>query len=116
MRQGGDYVINGRKWWTSGAGDPRCKICIFMGKTDPNAPTHKQQSMILVPMDTPGVEVIVLDIPLLLETTDGGATWNTTVRGSVSAGGLASPTPNGPVPPIARLDNYGYASARGRTP
>ena len=55
MRDGDDYVINGRKWWTSGAGDPRCKIAIFMGKTDPGAPKHKQQSMILVPMDTPGV-------------------------------------------------------------
>ena len=51
-RDGDEYVINGRKWWTSGAGDPRCKIAIFMGKTDPSAPTHKQQSMILVPMDT----------------------------------------------------------------
>ena len=56
-RQGDDYVINGQKWWTSGAGDPRCKICIFMGKTDPAAPPHKQQSMILVPMDTPGVRI-----------------------------------------------------------
>ncbi len=54
-RDGGEYVINGRKWWTSGAGDPRCRICIFMGKTDPSAPAHKQQSMILVPMNTPGV-------------------------------------------------------------
>ena len=54
-RKGDDYIINGRKWWTSGAGDPRCKICIFMGKTDPAAPVHKQQSMILIPMDTPGV-------------------------------------------------------------
>ena len=51
------YVINGRKWWSSGAGDPRCKIAIFMGKTNPKAETHKQQSMILVPMDTPGVKV-----------------------------------------------------------
>ncbi len=57
VRDGGHYVINGRKWWTSGAGDPRCKIAIFMGKTDPSAPAHKQQSMILVPMDVPGVEV-----------------------------------------------------------
>jgi acyl-CoA dehydrogenase len=55
VREGDEYVINGRKWWTSGAGDSRCKIAIFMGKTDPSAPTHKQQSMILVPMDTPGV-------------------------------------------------------------
>ena len=56
-RQGDSYVINGRKWWASGAGDPRCKIAIFMGKTDPSAPTHKQQSMILVPMDAPGVKM-----------------------------------------------------------
>jgi acyl-CoA dehydrogenase len=59
-RDGNDYVINGRKWWSSGAGDPRCKIAIFMGKTDPNAPTHKQQSMILVPLDTPGVRMVRL--------------------------------------------------------
>lgn len=56
-RDGNEYVINGRKWWTSGAGDPRCKIAIFMGKTDFNAPKHRQQSMILVPMDTPGITV-----------------------------------------------------------
>ena len=56
-RQGDEYVINGHKWWTSGAGDPRCKVAIFMGKTDPDAPRHKQQSMILVPMDAPGVHV-----------------------------------------------------------
>jgi acyl-CoA dehydrogenase len=53
-RDGDEYVINGRKWWTSGAMDPRCKIAIVMGKTDPSAPKHQQQSMILVPMDTPG--------------------------------------------------------------
>jgi len=57
VRDGNQYVVNGRKWWTSGAGDPRCKIAIFMGKTDPSAPVHKQQSMILVPMDAPGVKV-----------------------------------------------------------
>ena len=57
-RAGKEYVINGRKWWTSGAGDPRCKIAIFMGKTDPSAPPYKQQSMILVPMDAPGVKVV----------------------------------------------------------
>src|SRR5918999_4001873 len=57
-RDGDRYVINGRKWWTSGALDPRCKIAIFMGKTDPTAPKHQQQSMILVPMDTPGVRVL----------------------------------------------------------
>ncbi|MBK7276622.1 MAG: acyl-CoA dehydrogenase family protein [Betaproteobacteria bacterium] len=57
-RDGDHYVINGRKWWTSGAGDPRCKIYIFMGKTDPTAPRHSQQSMILVPADAPGVTVL----------------------------------------------------------
>ncbi len=57
VRDGDHYVINGRKWWSSGAGDPRCKIAIFMGKTDPQAEIHKQQSMILVPFDTPGVKV-----------------------------------------------------------
>lgn len=56
-RDGNDYVINGRKWWTSGIGDPRCKILILMGKTDPSAPTYRQQSMILVPRDTPGITV-----------------------------------------------------------
>jgi len=57
-RAGKEYIINGRKWWTSGAGDPRCKIAIFMGKTDASAPPYKQQSMILVPMDAPGVKVV----------------------------------------------------------
>jgi len=59
VRDGDHYVINGRKWYTTNATDPRCKICIFMGKTDPDNPDrHKQQSMVLVPMDTPGVEVL----------------------------------------------------------
>ena len=57
-RDGDSYIVNGHKWWTSGAPDPRCKISIFMGKTDPSAATHKQQSMILVPMDAPGVEIL----------------------------------------------------------
>jgi len=56
-QDGDSYVINGRKWWSSGAGDPRCKIIIFMGKTDPQAARHQQQSMILVPMNTPGVTI-----------------------------------------------------------
>jgi acyl-CoA dehydrogenase len=57
VRDGDEYVINGCKWWSSGAGDSRCKIFIFMGKTDPDGPTYKQQSMILVPRDTPGVTI-----------------------------------------------------------
>jgi len=56
-RDDDEYVINGNKWWASGAGDPRCKIFIFMGKTNPDAPKHKQQSMILVPSDAPGVKL-----------------------------------------------------------
>ncbi len=57
LRDGGDYVLNGRKWWISGAADPRCKILIVMGRTTPDAASHQQQSMILVPIDTPGVSV-----------------------------------------------------------
>ena len=64
VRDGDEYVINGRKWWTSGIGDPRCKLLIFMGKTDPGHPDrHRQQSMILVPRDTPGLTVVrMLDV------------------------------------------------------
>jgi acyl-CoA dehydrogenase len=58
VRDGDEYVINGRKWWTSGAGDPRCAVYIFMGKTDPEAPRHSQQSMILVPADAKGITVL----------------------------------------------------------
>ena len=58
VADGNEYVINARKWWTSGAGDPRCRVLIFMGKTNPEASSHRQQSMILVPMDTPGVRVL----------------------------------------------------------
>ncbi|HKS28713.1 MAG TPA: acyl-CoA dehydrogenase family protein [Pyrinomonadaceae bacterium] len=58
VRDGDCYVIQGRKWWASGAGDPRCKVAIFMGKTDAEAPKHRQQAMILVPMDAPGVKVV----------------------------------------------------------
>jgi len=58
VRDGDDYVLDGRKWWTSGAGDPRCAVYIFMGKTDPEAPPHAQQSMILVPADAPGLKVL----------------------------------------------------------
>ncbi len=58
VRDGDNYIVNGRKWWTSGAGDPRCAIFIFMGKSDPAADRHRQQSMILVPRDTPGVKIL----------------------------------------------------------
>src|SRR6185295_16739203 len=56
-RDGEFYILNGRKWWISGAGDSRCKVAIFMGKTDPAAAKHKQQSMIVVPMDAPGITI-----------------------------------------------------------
>jgi len=60
---GDDYIVNGTKWWTSGAGDPRCKLCIFMGKTDPSAKAYNQQSMLLIPMNTPGVKILrALDV------------------------------------------------------
>jgi acyl-CoA dehydrogenase len=58
VRSGNEYVINGRKWWSSGAGDPRCKVAIFMGKTDPSAAPHEQQSMLLVPLDRPGIKIV----------------------------------------------------------
>jgi acyl-CoA dehydrogenase len=58
VRDGDEYVLNGRKWWMSGAGDPRCKVAIFMGKTDQDAEKHRQQSMIVAPMDAPGVKVV----------------------------------------------------------
>jgi acyl-CoA dehydrogenase len=58
VRDGDDYVVNGHKWWASGASDPRCRILIVMGKTDPSGPAHRQQSMVLVPVDTPGVDVV----------------------------------------------------------
>jgi acyl-CoA dehydrogenase len=60
VRDGNEYVIHGRKWWASGAGDPRCKVAIFMGKTDRQAPAYRQQSMILVPMDAAGVKIVRL--------------------------------------------------------
>lgn len=59
-KEGGEYVVNGRKWWSTGAGDPRCKIAIVMGKTDPNAARHSQQSQILVPFDAKGVKIVRL--------------------------------------------------------
>lgn len=58
VRDGDEYIINGRKWWSSGVGDPRCKIAIVMGKTDPDAETYRQQSQILMPLDTPGIEIV----------------------------------------------------------
>jgi acyl-CoA dehydrogenase len=57
-RDGDEYVINGRKWWSSGAGDPRCAVYIVMGKTNPDAPRHSQQSMIIVPSNSKGITIV----------------------------------------------------------
>ncbi len=73
-RDGDDYVINGTKWWTSGANDPRCRILIVMGKTDPDGPTHRQQSMVLVPVDTPGVS-IERSLPVFGRQDQHGHAW-----------------------------------------
>jgi len=73
-RDGDDYVINGTKWWTSGAMDPRCRILIVMGKTDPTGPVHRQQSMVLVPIDTPGVNV-VRSLPVFGRQDQHGHAW-----------------------------------------
>ena len=73
-RDGDDYVINGTKWWTSGANDPRCRILIVMGKTDPDGPTHRQQSMVLVPVDTPGVR-IERSLPVFGRQDQHGHAW-----------------------------------------
>ena len=73
-REGDDYVINGTKWWTSGAMDPRCEIFIVMGKTDPHADVHRQQSMVLVPRDTPGVD-IKRSLPVFGRQDQHGHAW-----------------------------------------
>ena len=83
VRDGDDYVINGRKWWTTGGPDPRCKILIFMGKTDPgNADRHRQQSMILVPLDTPGRQAACARCRCSATTMRRTATPNSTSRTS----------------------------------
>jgi acyl-CoA dehydrogenase len=73
-REGDEYVINGTKWWISGANDPRCRILIVMGKTDPDGPAHRQQSMVLVPVDTPGVS-ITRSLPVLGRQDQHGHAW-----------------------------------------
>ncbi|XP_059976955.1 acyl-CoA dehydrogenase family member 10 isoform X1 [Lagenorhynchus albirostris] len=72
QEEDGFYVINGHKWWISGILDPRCQLCVFMGKTDPHAPCHQQQSMLLVPMDTPGIKIIRPLTVYGLEDAPGG--------------------------------------------
>ncbi len=89
-RDGDHYVINGRKWWTSGAADPQCTILIVMGKTDPSAPPHRQQSMILVPVDTPGATVVPSQAPA------PGHSYSTMVliMSAAMSSGMPSSTPS----------------------
>ena len=97
VRDGDEYVLNGHKWYATGGTDPRCKICIFMGKSDPDNPDrHKQQSMILVPMDTPGVDV-KRPIPVFGEWFSTAA-WIRSLRPAripVACG------PSNPLPPLS---------------
>ena len=126
-RDGDQYVLNGRKWWTSGAGDPRCKLAIFMGKTDPEAPTHQQQSMILVPMDAPGVTIErMLTVFGYDDAPHGHA--EVAVRGRARAGvepapgrgprvrDRAGPAGAGADPPLHAADRPGRALPGGDVP
>ena len=100
-RDGDDYVITGRKWWTSGAMDPRCAVLIVMGKTDLTAPTHRQQTMVLVPRDTPGV-TIVRDLPVFGHHDQHG-------HAEVSFDGARVPTSN-----VVGEEGGGFAAAQAR--
>ena len=100
-RDGDEYVIDGRKWWTSGAMDPRCALFILMGKTDPAAPTHRQQTMVLVPRDTPGVTV-VRDYPVLGHHDQHG-------HAEVTFSGVRVPVTN-----VIGEEGGGFAAAQAR--
>jgi acyl-CoA dehydrogenase len=101
-REGGEYVLDGRKWWTTGAGDRRCRLAIFMGKTDPEAAKHLQQSMILVPMDAPGVKVErLLDVFGFDDAPNGHA--------DISFNGVRVPAAN-----ILLGEGRGFEIAQGR--
>ena len=114
-RDGDHYVINGRKWWTSGANDPRCAVLIVMGRTNPDAASHQQQSMILVPMDTPGYQGSALHIGVRLADQHGHAEIiydNVRVPASniLAEEGMASPSPR---PAWVRADPPPHAGHRG---
>ena len=100
-RDGDDYVISGRKWWTSGAMDPRCAVLIVMGKTDPAAPTHRQQTMVIVPRDTPGVTV-VRDLPVFGHSDQHG-------HAEVRFDGVRVPVTN-----VVGEEGGGFAAAQAR--
>jgi acyl-CoA dehydrogenase len=100
-RDGDEYVISGRKWWTSGAMDPRCAVLIVMGKTDPTAPPHRQQTMVLVPLDTPGVTV-VQDFPVFGHHDQHG-------HAMVRFDGARVPTRN-----VVGEEGGGFAAAQAR--
>jgi alkylation response protein AidB-like acyl-CoA dehydrogenase len=123
-RDGDDYVLNGRKWWSSGAGDPRCKVAIVMGKTDTEAQKHKQQSMVLVPLDAPGITIERAltvygydDAPhghMEIELKDVRVSESAMLlgegRGFEIAQGTARPRPH---PPLHAHDRRGRRSAEG---
>jgi acyl-CoA dehydrogenase len=100
-RDGDDYVITGRKWWASGAMDPRCAVLIVMGKTDPTAPTHRQQTMVIVPRDTPGV-TIVRDLPVFGHHDQHG-------HAEVRLDGVRVPVTN-----VVGEEGGGFAAAQAR--
>jgi hypothetical protein len=120
-RDGDDYVINGRKWWSSGAGDPRCAIFIVMGKTDPEAPRHSQQSMIMVPANTPGITICAtcrVRLRRRAPRPHGGAARERARAGQQHAAGRRPwlrnrPGPPGPRPhpPLHALHRRGRARA-----
>ena len=125
-RDGDEYVINGRKWWISGAADPRCEIAIVMGKTDPDAARHRQQSMVLVPMDTPGL-TIVRTLPVFGYTDQEGH-CEIDLRGRARAGDerprrggrrlrhRPGPPRPGPDPPLHADDRRRRAGPRADVP
>ena len=127
-RDGDDYVINGRKWWTSGAMSPRCELLIVMGVTDPDAERHRRQSMILVPKDTPGVARRALDEPVRLRRRAARRPRRDRLRQRPRAGGEPArrggrrlpPRPGaprpGPHPPRDARDRDGRAGARDDVP
>ena len=123
-RDGDEYVINGRKWWTSGAMSPRCELLIVMGVTDPDAERHRRQSMILVPKDTPGVDDPALDEPVRLRRRPARRPRRDRLRRRPRArveparrGGRRLPdrpgaARPGPHPPRDARDRHGRAGAR----
>ena len=120
-RDGDEYVVNGRKWWISGAADERCAVFIVMGKTDPDGPAHRQQSMVLVPRDTPGVEIMRAPAGVRLPgparprragvRRRPGAGVQPARRGGRRVRHRPGPARPGPDPPLHAADRHGRAGA-----